>query len=337
MCHQEGRLDPLSVLCRADLLEDGPHGWIPFIAVFDPPQVFPIFTRVFEERDEIGDADDIHTGLQTLAMSDQRRQHHVTAIGGPHHRDAIRIEIGLPLDPIEQCPDILDAVFSLVCVVEQQIRFAIPRRTAHIRANHRQPQLVQIELVRSRKERAILPLGTTVDDDQHGGPVLFGRQLGFENVGRDLTIVKCGEFDLRWRNERLGIQPVGLAECPSCQLPVHDIHRKGIRRAVGLRQRESQLVTGRCEFESLNNAGGDVQFLQLARLQQEQPTRPVRVGGECHAAGSRIDFDVIDVPRDVVRQPFIIEAWQTDTGQLQEFTLSIRCQVDRLAIGGKRP
>ena len=97
----------------------------------------------FEERDEVGDADDVDAGLDAVGEVRQRREHHVAAVGAAVDGHAVRVEVGLLGDPVEQGADVLDAVLALLGVVELQIGLAVAGRAADVRLDHRDAEFVQ--------------------------------------------------------------------------------------------------------------------------------------------------------------------------------------------------
>ena len=124
---EEGDFDFVDVGEGAEFLEVHTHGGDAFVAVFDTTEVAAIVLGVFEEGDEVGDADDVDGGLKAIAVVDGAGEDHVAAVAAAVDDDTVLIEIRLSGDPIEEGADVFDGVFAFVAVVEAEVGFAVSR------------------------------------------------------------------------------------------------------------------------------------------------------------------------------------------------------------------
>jgi hypothetical protein len=89
------------------------------------------------------------------------------------------------------------------------------------------------------------------------------------------------------------------------------------------------------EFEIGENAERQRQLAAAVGFQNEKLARPIFVDHENNDAGHRIDFQVADVPADVVGQPGIFLRRPVISRQSQEFAAGVCRQVNGFPVGGK--
>ena len=202
---------------------------VAFVAVLGAAQIAAIAGGVFQERDEVGDADDVDGAGEAVVVVGHRRQHHVAAIGAAIDHDAPIIEAVVGGDPIEQRADVAHAVFAQRAVVEGEEILAVAFRAAHVRRDHGDAEFVDPVLDGRGEAGAILALGPAVDVDDDR--MRARRARAIEEAG-DLAVVERAPADQFGIDEGRLRNAAGFAlrparEAAQAQIPAVDIAGRG--------------------------------------------------------------------------------------------------------------
>ena len=108
---------------------------VSLIAEFRPPQLTPPSFGAFDKRRQVCRSRIRNCAPDAVVVFRRHGKRHITAIARPLHKNAISIEVGLFLDPVEQSADVLYRIFALRAIVEIEEFLSIPRRAAHVGVN----------------------------------------------------------------------------------------------------------------------------------------------------------------------------------------------------------
>ena len=76
-------------------------------------------------RDKVGNTNAVDASTQPVAEFDHAGEDHVSTIRSASNDHAILVQVFSARDPIQQCANVLDRVFSLVAIVEVEVALAI--------------------------------------------------------------------------------------------------------------------------------------------------------------------------------------------------------------------
>src|SRR5439155_13336435 len=133
--------DFLCVIQSRDFLVKLGHLWIALIAVLGPAKVAAIALRVFQERCQVRDADDVQGAANAVSIIPRYLKRHKPAVRTARHHYPGWVQFSPRRDPGEQARNVFVGIFALKAVVQFYERFAVTGRTAHVRKNDRAPHL----------------------------------------------------------------------------------------------------------------------------------------------------------------------------------------------------
>src|SRR5581483_666957 len=96
---------------------------------------------LFEERDEIGDANHINGCGPQFGVSGDGSEHHITAVASTHDANTLWVRSSMLNQPFDASFEIGNAVRAQVHIVEMNVCFAITKTAANVGGKDRETAL----------------------------------------------------------------------------------------------------------------------------------------------------------------------------------------------------
>ena len=303
---------------RADFLQLGSLFGNALIAIFRSPEIAAIGLGVFQERNEIGDADHFQSGLELVAIAQHRCQRHIAAIAAAGDGDALAVEQPVLAQAVEKSADIEHAVLAQPwTVVEGYESLAKAGRAANIWIEERDTEFIDQIIVPAQKMRLGLAFRAAMDADDQRALALVPCGIGPVEIAGHFLAVEAGYFDQLRRHIGGAVEAAGLAPGPARDGQRFRIDAIGVASCPVAVEGDAQLAPWRefhaaddTSWQSVHGAGRAV----FGVIEFEQRTAGL-IDFEGDPAPVLADIEIGNVPDLLVHHRFELRCFAIDNAQ----------------------